>query len=76
MDDYAIVQAPDFGSLFVLSREQNVTETKLDVSTAISTCVGVRILTDISQALVTRAVQLGSKRSLIKVNDQTDCLYT
>ena len=32
VDDYAIVQSPDFGTLFVLSRQQNVTETKLDVS--------------------------------------------
>ncbi|KAI7783802.1 lipocalin-like domain-containing protein [Diaporthe eres] len=57
VDDYAIVQSPDFGTLFVLSREQNVTETKLD-------------------ALITRAVELGSKRSLIKVNDQSACLHT
>lgn len=37
VDDYAIVQAPDFATLFVLSREQNVTDTKLDVSTRSST---------------------------------------
>lgn len=30
--DYAIVQSPDFSTLFVLSRVQNVTDTKLDVS--------------------------------------------
>lgn len=30
--DYAIVQSPDFSTLFVLSREQNVTTTKLTVS--------------------------------------------
>ncbi|KAJ0114328.1 hypothetical protein J7T55_010717 [Diaporthe amygdali] len=57
VDDYAIVQSPDFATLFVLSREQNVTESKLD-------------------ALITRAVELGSKRSLIEINDQSGCLYT
>lgn len=30
--DYAIVQSPDFSTLFVLSRVQNVTDDKLDVS--------------------------------------------
>lgn len=76
MDDYAIVQSPDFGTLFILSREQNLTETKIDVSTTSSNCVGMRILTDLPQALISRAVELGSKRSLIKVNDQTGCLHT
>ncbi|CAN8098621.1 unnamed protein product [Discula destructiva] len=28
--DYAIVQSPDWSTLFILSREQNVTDTKLD----------------------------------------------
>lgn len=45
MDDYAIVQSPDFGTLFVLSREQNVTETKLDVSRRISKYIGAFKLT-------------------------------
>lgn len=31
-DDYAIVQSPDWSTLFILSREQNVTTDKLDVS--------------------------------------------
>lgn len=31
-DDYAIVQSPDFSTLFILSREQNVTDDKLTVS--------------------------------------------
>lgn len=31
-DDYAIVQSPDFATLFVLSRVQNVTDEKLAVS--------------------------------------------
>lgn len=31
--DYAIVQSPDWSTLFVLSRVQNVTSDKLDVST-------------------------------------------
>ncbi|ROV91843.1 hypothetical protein VMCG_09207 [Cytospora schulzeri] len=30
VDDYAIVQSPDFATLFILSREQNVTDSKLD----------------------------------------------
>ncbi|ROV99710.1 hypothetical protein VSDG_02940 [Cytospora chrysosperma] len=30
VDDYAIVQSPDFATLFILSREQNVTDTKLE----------------------------------------------
>lgn len=30
--DYAIVQSPDWSTLFILSREQNVTTDKLDVS--------------------------------------------
>lgn len=76
MDDYAIVQSPDFGTLFVLSREQNVTETKLDVSTRQDLHSHWNTCTDPLQALITRAVELGSKRSLIKVNDQSDCLHT
>lgn len=32
VDDYAIVQSPDFATLFILSREQNVTDTKRQVS--------------------------------------------
>lgn len=76
MDDYAIVQSPDFGTLFVLSREQNVAETKLDVSTRKDLKSHWTTLADPSQALVTRAVELGSKRSLIKVNDQSDCKHT
>lgn len=31
-DDYAIVQSPDFATLFILSRVQNVTDEKLTVS--------------------------------------------
>lgn len=30
--DYAIVQSPDFATLFILTREQNVTTTKVEVS--------------------------------------------
>lgn len=30
--DYAIVQSPDWSTLFILSREQNVTTDKIDVS--------------------------------------------
>lgn len=76
MDDYAIVQSPDFGTLFVLSREQNVAETKLDVGTRQDLKSHGISDTDPSQALITRAVELGSKRSLIKVNDQSDCKHT
>lgn len=57
VDDYAIVQSPEFATLFILSRQQNVPEAKLD-------------------ALITRSVELGSKRSLVKINDQSGCLYT
>lgn len=34
--DYAIVQSPEFATLFILSRVQNVTTDKLDVSTYLS----------------------------------------
>lgn len=70
------MQSPDFATLFVLSREQNVTETKLDVSTRVSIVLKYSTYIDLFQALITRAVELGSKRSLVKINDQTDCLYT
>jgi lipocalin len=32
--DYAIVQAPDFSTLYILSRVQNVTDDKLEVGLA------------------------------------------
>ncbi|KUI52486.1 Outer membrane lipoprotein Blc [Cytospora mali] len=57
VDDYAIVQSPDFATLFILSREQNVTDSKLD-------------------SLISRSVELGSKKSLIVTDLQTGCLYT
>lgn len=55
--DYAIVQAPDFATLYILSRVQNVTDDKLE-------------------ALIARAVALGSLEALIVTDDQTGCLYT
>lgn len=72
------MQSPGFATLFVLSRAQDVPEAKLDVSTTNKRVrVGTCLLTRPSaQALITRAVELGSKRSLVKINDQSGCLYT
>ncbi|KAF3769169.1 Calycin-like protein [Cryphonectria parasitica EP155] len=40
VDDYAIVQSPDFSTLFVLSREQNLTTTEIDTLVARAVALG------------------------------------
>lgn len=45
-DDYAIVQSPDFATLFILSRTQNVTDDKITVRFQQGDLEGMQMLTD------------------------------
>jgi hypothetical protein len=74
---YAIVQAPLYSTLFILSRVQNPPQSDIDVSSRGPTGFIVeRANANKSKAWLAEAESLGSDLTTVVTTSQEDCLFT